>query len=211
MNKLEEVYVGNDYADEDIPDVDTSEYLTMNEKPAAELSVPPSPCPVPPPDDVMLPGSLCPSQGPSNLPRRCRWNPPPRKRHPVDELGRCSRYSCGNIRCWWTRTFIGAGQNRHTSDVNSLITSLKKRSTQLVPYGTSAFTANCPRSWPRISATRLWRSDSNYCRSGRVGGAAASTAPSVSLRPAMCAASKRFHDAEEQSSRSFCNESWGTF
>ena len=39
----------NDYADEDIPDVDTSEYLTTNEEPAAELSVPPSPCPVPPP------------------------------------------------------------------------------------------------------------------------------------------------------------------
>ena len=77
MNKLEEVYVCNDYADEDIPDVDTSEYLTMNEKPAAELSVPPSPCPVPPPDDVMRPGSLCPSQGPSNLPRRGRWTPPP--------------------------------------------------------------------------------------------------------------------------------------
>ena len=137
--------------------------------------------------------------------------PPPRKRHPVDELGGCSRYSCGNIRCWWIRTSIGAGQHRHTSDANSLITSLKKRSTQLVPYGTSAFTANCPRSWPRISATRLWRSDSNYCRSGRVGGAAASTAPSVSLFPAMCASSKRFHDAEEQSSWSFCNESWGTF
>ena len=102
-----------------------------------------------------------------------------------------------------TRTSIGAGQHRHTSDANSWITSLKKRSTQLVPYGTSAFTANCPRSWPRISATRLWRSDSNYCRSGRVGGAAASTAPSVSLRPAMCAASKRSHDAEEQSFQLF--------
>ena len=67
----------NDYADEDIPDVDPSEYLTTNEEPAAELSVPPSPCPVPPPDDVMRPGSPCPSPGPSNLPRRGRRTPPP--------------------------------------------------------------------------------------------------------------------------------------
>ena len=47
--------------------------------PSISLSykVPPSPCPVPPPDDVMRPGSLCPSPGPSNLPRRGRRTPPP--------------------------------------------------------------------------------------------------------------------------------------
>ena len=98
-----------------------------------------------------------------------------------------------------------SGCSVHTLSVaaNSWITSLKERSTQLVPYGTSAVTANCPRSWPLISATRLWRSDSNYCRRGRVSSAAASTAPSVSLCPAMCAASKRFQDEEEQSCHSF--------
>ena len=66
----------NDYADEDIPDVDPSEYLTTNEEPAAELSVSPSPCPVPTPDDVMRPASPCPSPGLSSLPRRGRRTPP---------------------------------------------------------------------------------------------------------------------------------------
>ena len=46
----------NDYANEDIPDVDPSDYLTASEEPAAEPSVSPSPCPVPPPDDGMRPG-----------------------------------------------------------------------------------------------------------------------------------------------------------
>jgi hypothetical protein len=45
----------NDYANEDIPDVDPSDYLTASEEPAAEPSVSPSPCPVPPPDDGMRP------------------------------------------------------------------------------------------------------------------------------------------------------------
>ena len=67
----------NDYADEDIPDVDPSDYLTANEEPAAEPSVSPSPCPVPgpPPDDGMRPGSPSPSPGP--LPRRGRRSTPP--------------------------------------------------------------------------------------------------------------------------------------
>ena len=67
----------NDYADEDIPDVDPSDYLTANEEPAAEPSVSPSPCPVPwpPPDDGMPPGSPSPSPGP--LPRRGRRSIPP--------------------------------------------------------------------------------------------------------------------------------------
>ena len=67
----------NDYADEDIPDVDPSDYLTANEEPAAEPSVSPSPCPVPwpPPDDGMRPGSPSPSPGP--LPRRGSRSTPP--------------------------------------------------------------------------------------------------------------------------------------
>ena len=67
----------NDYADEDVPDVDPSDYLTANEEPAAEPSVSPSPCPVPgpPPDDGMRPGSPSPSPGP--LPRRGRRSTPP--------------------------------------------------------------------------------------------------------------------------------------
>ncbi len=60
----------NDYADEDIPDVDPFDYLTANEEPAVESSVSPSPCPAPPPDDGMRPGSPSPSLGP--MPRRGR-------------------------------------------------------------------------------------------------------------------------------------------
>ncbi len=44
------------------PAADQSD-LTTNEEPAAEPSVSPSPCPVPPPDDVMRPESLSPSPG----------------------------------------------------------------------------------------------------------------------------------------------------
>ena len=64
----------NDYADEDIPDVDPSDYLTTNEEPAVESSVSPSPCPVPS-DDEMRPGS--PSPSPGSLPRRGRRSTPP--------------------------------------------------------------------------------------------------------------------------------------
>ena len=57
----------NNYANEDIPDVDPSDYLTANEEPAAEPSVSPSPGPVPgpSPDDGMRPsGSDCGEGGP---------------------------------------------------------------------------------------------------------------------------------------------------
>ena len=49
----------NDYADEDIPDIDQSE-LFMDDQPAAEPSASPSKSPVPPPD--MRPDSPNPSQ-----------------------------------------------------------------------------------------------------------------------------------------------------
>jgi hypothetical protein len=65
----------NDYAEEDIPDVDPSDNLTASDEPAAAPSVSPSPCPVPPPDDGMRPGS--PSSSPGPLPRRGRRSTPP--------------------------------------------------------------------------------------------------------------------------------------
>jgi hypothetical protein len=53
----------------------TANFLTANEEPDVEPSVSSSPCPVPPPDDGMRPGSPSPSQGP--LPRRGRRSTPP--------------------------------------------------------------------------------------------------------------------------------------
>ena len=53
----------NDYADEDIPDVDPSDFLTANEEPDVEPSVSSSHCPVPPPADGMRPASPSPSHG----------------------------------------------------------------------------------------------------------------------------------------------------
>jgi hypothetical protein len=85
----------NDYADEDIPDVDPSD-LTANEEPAAEPSISHHPA------QYLL------------LTMWCAWavrvrvlalRPVavggfnPRKRHPVDALGGWSRNCCGNVHC----------------------------------------------------------------------------------------------------------------